>query len=127
MKHIGGILWDAYLYALEKRFDKSNDEASTSADPRALMEEVRQEALEYLNAQGYSIGEDDSGFLTVCCECKKVRDGDNRWRSFEDYMAEHSRVEITHGLCEDCVKKLFEGRTPRRGSKSRPGGGTRRD
>ena len=121
MKDIGGILWDAYLHALEKHMGEPNANASISADPKAFMEEVRQEALEYLNDQGYSIGEYGNGFLTVCCNCKKVRDGDDRWRSFEDYMAEHSRVEITHGLCAECVKTLLPGRKSRRGSKPRPG------
>ncbi len=119
MKDIGGIIWEAYLHALKKRIGGSGEAASISADPTALMEEVRREALEYLNARGYSVGEDGSGFLTVCCICKKVRDGDDRWRSFEDYMVEHSRVEITHGLCAECVNKLLPGRKSRRRSGSR--------
>jgi hypothetical protein len=119
MKDIGGILWDAYLHALEKHMGKSP--ASTKADLKALMEEVRQEALEYLGDRGYSIGEDGNGFLTVCCNCKKVRDGDDRWQSFEDYMTEQSWVEITHGLCEDCVKKLIPARKTRKRSRPRPG------
>ena len=121
MKHIGRILWDAYLHALEKHIGESNADASMAANPKAFMEKVRQEALEYLKARGYSIGEDGSGFLTVCCNCKRVRDGGDRWQCFEDYMAEHSRIEITHGLCGECVNKLLPRRKHRRVSDSRQG------
>jgi hypothetical protein len=106
MNEIGGILWEACLHAIRTHMDKRGVGDAAPEDPAALMEDVRREALEYLSGQGYSIGKGGSGFLTVCCGCRKVRDGGNRWRSFEDYMAEHSGVEITHGLCAECVKTL---------------------
>jgi hypothetical protein len=121
MKQIGRILWDAYLHALERLIGESNACESMSIDPETLMEEVRQEALEYLRARGYSVGGNGSSFLMVCCNCKKVRDGGNKWQDFEDYMAEHSSVEITHGLCAECVDELLPKRKARRARGTRQG------
>ena len=29
------------------------------------------------------------------------------WQQIETYIAEHSKTEVSHGLCPDCVKKLY--------------------
>jgi hypothetical protein len=45
------------------------------------------------------------GFLPICASCKKIRNDDGYWKSLEHYMAEHSDVLFSHGLCPDCVSK----------------------
>ncbi|MGB9629059.1 MAG: MASE3 domain-containing protein [Thermodesulfobacteriota bacterium] len=48
-----------------------------------------------------------SGMLPICASCKKVRDDKGYWTQIEAYIREHSEAEFTHGLCPDCLKKLY--------------------
>lgn len=48
-----------------------------------------------------------SGMLPLCASCKKVRDDKGYWNSIEQYLTDHSNTEISHGICPDCVKKLY--------------------
>ena len=48
-----------------------------------------------------------SGFLPICASCKKVRDDKGYWTQVEAYLHEHSEIEFSHGLCPDCMKKLY--------------------
>lgn len=47
------------------------------------------------------------GFLPICANCKKIRDDKGFWHSIEAYVRDHSEAEFTHGICDDCVKKLY--------------------
>jgi len=48
-----------------------------------------------------------SGFLPICVSCKKIRDDKGYWTQVEEYLRDHSEVEFSHGLCPDCLKKLY--------------------
>jgi HAMP domain-containing protein len=48
-----------------------------------------------------------SGFLPICASCKKIRDDKGYWNKIEAYIAQHSEAEFSHGLCPDCLKKLY--------------------
>ncbi len=48
-----------------------------------------------------------SGMLPICASCKKVRDDKGYWNQIEIYIREHSDTQISHGLCPDCVRKLY--------------------
>ena len=47
------------------------------------------------------------GLLPICANCKKVRNDEGYWQQIEYYLAEHSDAEFSHGLCPDCVEKLY--------------------
>jgi PAS domain S-box-containing protein len=47
------------------------------------------------------------GLLPICSNCKKIRDDAGKWEQIEVYISKHSEAEFTHGLCPDCVKKLY--------------------
>lgn len=47
------------------------------------------------------------GLLPICASCKNIRDDKGYWHKLENYLKEHSDIRFTHGLCEDCVKKLY--------------------
>lgn len=47
-----------------------------------------------------------SGFLPICSYCKKIRDDHGYWNAIESYISEHSEAEFSHGVCDDCMKKL---------------------
>jgi len=48
-----------------------------------------------------------SGMLPICASCKKVRDDKGYWNQIEAYVSEHSEAEFSHGLCPDCMEKLY--------------------
>ena len=57
-----------------------------------------------------------SGFLPICASCKNIRTDTGYWQQIESYLSEHSDVEFTHGICPECVGKLypeFAARQPR--------------
>jgi PAS domain-containing protein len=55
------------------------------------------------------------GLLPICANCKKVRDDAGYWHDVEEYVANHSEAEFSHGLCPDCMKKLYPWYRPKDG------------
>lgn len=47
------------------------------------------------------------GILPICAECKQIRDDKGYWHQVEAYVREHSDAVFSHGLCPDCMKKLY--------------------
>lgn len=48
-----------------------------------------------------------SGLLPICAHCNKIRDDEGYWRKVEDYLSARSELEFSHGLCPECMKKLY--------------------
>ena len=46
--------------------------------------------------------------LPVCAWCKKVRTEDGEWQPLESYLESTSHSRITHGMCPECERKVFE-------------------
>ncbi len=53
------------------------------------------------------------GLLPICASCKKIRDDKGAWNSLEAYIRDHSEAEFTHGICPDCMVRLYPGRGTR--------------
>lgn len=47
------------------------------------------------------------GFLPICASCKKIRDHQGYWTQMEAYIRDHSEAEFSHGICPECVTKLY--------------------
>ena len=47
------------------------------------------------------------GMLPICAACKKIRDDQGYWQAVERYISEHSEAEFSHGLCPECMEKLY--------------------
>ena len=47
------------------------------------------------------------GLLPICAHCKKVRDDHGYWTRIEDYIAQHSEADFSHGFCPDCIEKYY--------------------
>lgn len=47
------------------------------------------------------------GIIPICASCKKIRDDKGFWQQVEVYIRDHSEVEFSHGLCPECLKKLY--------------------
>lgn len=52
-----------------------------------------------------------SGLLPICSYCKRIRSDDDYWQQVDRYVAEHSEVRFSHGICPECyeaVRAQFE-------------------
>jgi hypothetical protein len=48
-----------------------------------------------------------SGLLPICSHCKRIRNDQGYWEQVEIYVRDHSEAQFTHGICPDCLKKLY--------------------
>ncbi|UCD35287.1 MAG: hypothetical protein JSU90_00215 [Nitrospiraceae bacterium] len=53
------------------------------------------------------------GLLPICSCCKRIRDdagkeqGTGKWERIEEYIYKKTDQEFTHGICPQCVEKVF--------------------
>jgi GAF domain-containing protein len=47
------------------------------------------------------------GLIPICSYCKGIRDDQGFWSTVEQFIKQHSEVEFTHGICDECLKKHF--------------------
>ncbi|MDA3894952.1 MAG: response regulator transcription factor [Desulfobacteraceae bacterium] len=47
------------------------------------------------------------GILPICMHCHQIRDDKEVWQRLDKYIAEHTDVMLSHGLCPDCYKKHY--------------------
>jgi hypothetical protein len=56
------------------------------------------------------------GLLPICSYCHKIRDdsnsdnGEGDWENIDKYISKKTDQEFTHGICPDCVEKIFPDR-----------------
>lgn len=48
-----------------------------------------------------------SGLLPICASCKKIRDDKGYWNQLELYIQQNSDAQFSHGLCPECLTKLY--------------------
>jgi hypothetical protein len=54
--------------------------------------------------------------VPICSYCKKIRDRENHWHSFESYLHKTSDISFSHGICPECKKKLYQDLNMKEGS-----------
>ncbi len=47
------------------------------------------------------------GIMPICMHCHKIRDEEQIWHRFEEYIQTHSEAVFTHALCNDCLAKYY--------------------
>jgi len=83
-------------------------EHKQAEEERKILIQELQQALKELQAALAKV-KTLSGLLPICASCKKIRDDSGYWKQIEAYIREHSDATFTHGLCPECVKKLYPG------------------
>lgn len=48
-----------------------------------------------------------SGLLPICANCKSIRKDDGYWQQVEAYFMEHAGAQFSHGICPDCLVKIY--------------------
>lgn len=46
-------------------------------------------------------------YLSICSQCKKIRNEEGKWQPLETYIGEHSDTTFSHGYCPECAKKAL--------------------
>jgi sigma-B regulation protein RsbU (phosphoserine phosphatase) len=49
-----------------------------------------------------------TGLLPICSYCKRIRSDHDYWEQVESYIAEHTDVMFSHGICPSCLTKAME-------------------
>jgi hypothetical protein len=47
------------------------------------------------------------GIIPICMHCKKIRNDEGFWEDVAVYIQNHSYADMSHGLCPDCMWKLY--------------------
>jgi sigma-B regulation protein RsbU (phosphoserine phosphatase) len=47
-----------------------------------------------------------SGLLPICSYCKRIRSDQNYWEQVDSYVAHHSDVRFSHGICPTCFEAV---------------------
>jgi hypothetical protein len=47
------------------------------------------------------------GLLPICASCKRIKDEHETWQVLETYLQDHTEAKFTHGICPDCMRKLY--------------------
>lgn len=45
--------------------------------------------------------------IPICSYCKKIRTDEGFWLQIENFLAEHSELVFSHGICPDCKEKYY--------------------
>lgn len=105
----GGVRhYDVRISSLRDRADRLagrllvvrdvTERRNQEAERQALAQELQQ-AVEELRTL--------SGLLPMCPLCKKIRDDRGYWHTVEVYVRDHSMADFTHGICPDCMQRLY--------------------
>lgn len=47
------------------------------------------------------------GIIPICASCKRIRDDAGAWSQVEAYVSRHSECQFSHGICPECVTRLY--------------------
>jgi DNA-binding NarL/FixJ family response regulator len=86
----GNLLVRAIRYAIERK--------AAEAEREELISKL-QDALAKIKSL--------QGLLPICASCKKIRDDKGYWNQIESYISAHSEAEFSHGICPDCLERLY--------------------
>jgi PAS domain S-box-containing protein len=70
-------------------------------------EEERERLLRELQA---ALGEvrELRQILPICSYCKSIRNDKNYWQTVETYIANHTKAQLSHGICPNCYENVFK-------------------
>ncbi len=76
--------------------------------------EIRGDELERLVAARTAEIKTLHGILPICANCKKIRTDDGAWQALETYLSQHTDAQFSHGICTECMTKLYPQYNPQR-------------
>jgi len=89
-----------------RELDKANKELQKEIWARKETEAELANTIKEMK-QAFAEAKTLSGLLPICANCKKIRDDKGYWQQIEAYISKHSDADFSHGICPDCIKKLY--------------------
>ena len=79
-------------------YDDRSFDFVTKVSPmsRLILKKIGKEKVEWLE-----------GLITICSNCKQIKDEDGLWLRIESYIQANSNADFSHGICPDCRSKLY--------------------
>jgi hypothetical protein len=87
-----------YLFVFRPLTTEIKIRRQAEKENNALINELNQALAEVKTLQG---------IIPICSSCKKIRDDEGFWHQLESYVSAHSHAQFSHGICNDCLKKLY--------------------
>lgn len=84
--------------AIHTTFDDVPERRRAEAERERLVQEL-EDALASLKVL--------RGFIPICASCKKIRNDSGYWQQLEVYMRDHSEAQFSHGVCPECMTRLY--------------------
>ena len=84
---------------LEVRIEERTDDLKRAIDERDMTILNLEKAIKEIKIL--------QGILPICSKCKKIRDDEGYWNKVEEYIQDHSYAKFSHGICPECMKKLY--------------------
>ena len=96
---------DDYLL---KPYDPRELQARLHVGERALVlqVELRKRVIELETALAQV--QELKGLLSICRECKRIRDQQENWQTIENYLAARTDATFTHSLCPKCTESRMK-------------------
>jgi len=79
----------------------------TSLQERALQMLSRQVVVQIELREALAQVKRLRGLFPICSGCKRIRDDEGYWNQIEVYISEHSEAEFSHGICPECIERLY--------------------
>jgi hypothetical protein len=95
------------LRVLGNQFRNFTREIVESRDRLKRLADEERERLQRDKAVALSEVKALSGLLPICSSCKKIRDDNGYWNQVESYISKHSDAVFSHGICPDCMVRLY--------------------
>ncbi len=67
----------------------------------------QQRAIENAVALEQALTKVLGGYLSICANCKKIKDDDGKWLPVEKYVGERTDAAFSHGICPECGEALY--------------------
>jgi len=90
---------NAEVFAAHQRLqDEVNERIRVEKERETLIDELK-DSLSQIKTL--------SGLIPICANCKKIRNDDGYYEQLEKYIMDHSDAVFSHGICPDCMQKLY--------------------
>ncbi len=97
---LGFLLWSTGRLRKEWAFAQEETTRATAAENVLLIKNAElSKALQEIKVL--------RGFIPICASCKKIRNDQGYWQQIETYIQDHSEALFSHGMCQECMKKLY--------------------
>ncbi len=95
-----------WIWRLNRRLEANHLKLAREMEERRRAETEREQLISELRVALDKV-KTLRGLVPICSNCKSIRDDQGYWQQVEQYVASHSEAEFTHGICPECMQKLY--------------------